>query len=130
MKIINGILLNISFYWSGIVKTHSILEIFSIFFRLGLICFGGPIAHLGFFHREFVEKRRWLDEKTYMDIVSICQILPGPASSQVAISIGIKEQGLLGGIAAIIGFILPSAIIMIVAAYGLHLFVQQLNAPW
>lgn len=112
------------------MKTHSIFEISSIFLKLGLICFGGPIAHLGFFHHEFVEKRRWVDEKTYMDLVSLCQTLPGPASSQVAISIGIKEQGLLGGIVAITGFILPSITIMILAAYGLNLFAHQLNAPW
>jgi len=105
-------------------------KIFFVFLKLGLICFGGPIAHLGFFHHEFVEKRRWIDEKTYMDLVSLCQTLPGPASSQVAISIGIKEHGLLGGIAAIVGFILPSVIIMILAAYGLYLFGHQLNAPW
>lgn len=112
------------------MRNSSIFTVFSVFFKLGLICFGGPIAHLGFFHREFVEKRRWIDEKTYIDLVALCQTLPGPASSQVAISIGIKEQGLIGGIAAILGFILPSVTIMILAAYGLNLFVHQLNAPW
>lgn len=110
------------------MKTNSILSIFSIFLKLGLICFGGPIAHLGFFHREFVSKRRWIDEKTYMDLVSLCQALPGPTSSQVAISIGINKHGLSGGIAAIVGFILPSVILLILAAYGLDLFVQQLDA--
>lgn len=98
---------------------HPILQLFLIFLKLGCISFGGPIAHLGIFHREFVDKRSWLDEKTYMDMVALCQMLPGPASSQVAIAIGMKKQNLFGGIAAITGFILPSLSLLILAAYGL-----------
>lgn len=112
------------------MKTHSISEIFLIFLKLGCICFGGPIASIGFFHREWVKKRHCLDEKTYMDLVSLCQALPGPVSSQVAISIGIKEQGLWGGVVAMLGFILPSLILMILGAYGLNLLTQQLNSLW
>lgn len=110
------------------MASHSILHLFLIFLKLGCIAFGGPIAHLGIFHREFVDKRSWLDEKTYMDLVSLCQTLPGPASSQVAIAIGMKKQHLLGGIAAITGFILPSLILLIIAAYGLTYFTHALHS--
>ncbi|MFQ3633198.1 chromate efflux transporter [Roseiflexus sp.] len=96
----------------------SIIEVLAVFTRLGLTSFGGPIAHLGYFHEEFVTRRRWLDDRTYADLAALCQFLPGPASSQIGIAIGIMRAGLPGGLAAWIGFTLPSALLMIAAAYG------------
>lgn len=87
--------------------------------RLGLTSFGGPTAHLGYFREEFVIRRGWLDDRTYADLVALCQFLPGPASSQAGIAIGILRAGLAGGLAAWLGFTLPSALIMIAAAYGI-----------
>jgi chromate transporter len=94
------------------------LEVLLIFFRLGLTCFGGPIAHIGYFRDEFVVRRRWLDEQAYADLVALCQFLPGPASSQVGFSIGLMRAGYLGGLAAWTGFTLPSAIALVLFAYG------------
>jgi len=96
------------------------LEVLSVSTRLGLTSFGGPIAHLGYFHAEYVARRRWLDEQTYADLVALCQFLPGPASSQVGIAVGIFRAGLLGGLAAWLGFTLPSALALVVFAYGLQ----------
>jgi chromate transporter len=93
-------------------------EVFVVFARLGLTCFGGPIAHLGYFHKEFVVRRKWLDEKTYADLVALCQFLPGPASSQVGFSIGLLRARYLGALAAWIGFTLPSAVALVLFAYG------------
>jgi chromate transporter len=87
--------------------------------RLGLTSFGGPIAHLGYFHDEYVTRRRWIDEQSYADVVALCQFLPGPASSQVGIAIGITRAGLLGGVAAWLGFTLPSAVALVAFAYVL-----------
>jgi len=78
--------------------------------RLGLTSFGGPIAHLGYFRREYVDRRGWLDEATYADLVALCQMLPGPASSQLGILIGTRRAGMLGGMVAWLGFTPPSAI--------------------
>lgn len=94
----------------------TVREVLRIFARLGLTSFGGPIAHLGYFRTEFVTRRQWVDEKTYADIVAFCQFLPGPASSQVGISMGILRAGLWGGLAAWLGFTLPSALALIVFA--------------
>src|SRR5438270_5960751 len=94
------------------------LEVFAIFLRLGLTCFGGPIAHIGYFRDEFVARRRWLDEQAYADLVALCQFLPGPASSQVGFSIGLMRAGYLGGLAAWTGFTLPSAIVLVLFAFG------------
>ena len=98
----------------------SALEVLGVATRLGLTSFGGPIAHLGYFHAEYVERRRWLDEQTYADLVALCQFLPGPASSQVGIAIGIFRAGLLGGLMAWLGFTLPSALALVAFAYGLQ----------
>lgn len=84
--------------------------------KLGLTSFGGPTAHIGYFREEYVEKRKWLDDKLYADIVALCQFLPGPASSQVGISIGLLRGGLLGGIISWIGFTMPSVIILMLFA--------------
>lgn len=86
--------------------------------RLGLICFGGPIAHIGYFRDEFVVRRNWIDERAYADLVGLCQFLPGPASSQVGFSIGLMRAGYLGALAAWTGFTLPSAAILVLFAYG------------
>jgi chromate transporter len=96
------------------------LEVLGVSTRLGLTSFGGPIAHLGYFHAEYVVRRRWLNEQTYADLVALCQFLPGPASSQVGIAIGMMRAGLLGGVAAWLGFTLPSALLLVAFAYGLQ----------
>ncbi len=94
-------------------------EVFLIFLRLGLTSFGGPIAHLGFFRQEFVERRGWLDERAYADLVALCQFLPGPASSQVGLAIGLLRGGYRGSLAAWLGFTLPSALLLALLAIGL-----------
>ncbi len=93
-------------------------EVLLVFLRLGLTSFGGPIAHLGYFHEEFVVRRKWLDEQAYVDLVALCQFLPGPASSQVGFSIGLMRAGYGGALAAWTGFTLPSAIAIVLFAYG------------
>jgi chromate transporter len=98
-------------------------EVFRVFLKLGLTSFGGPIAHLGYFHNEFVERRKWLDETAYADLVALCQFLPGPASSQVGFSLGIlRGHGLLGGLAAWLAFTMPSAMIMFAFAISAAAF--------
>src|SRR6516164_9198008 len=99
-------------------KKAAALEVLLVFLRLGLTSFGGPIAHLGYFRDEFVSRRRWLDEQAYADLVALCQFLPGPASSQAGFSIGLMRAGYLGGLAAWTGFTLPSAIMLLLFAYG------------
>jgi chromate transporter len=94
------------------------LEVLCIFLKLGLTCFGGPIAHIGYFRDEFVVRRKWIDEHAYADLVGLCQFLPGPASSQVGFSIGLMRAGYLGALAAWTGFTLPSAIALVLFAYG------------
>ena len=89
-----------------------------VFLKLGLTCFGGPIAHIGYFRDEFVVRRKWIDEHAYADLVGLCQFLPGPASSQVGFSIGLMRAGYLGALAAWTGFTLPSAAALILFAYG------------
>ncbi|MFP3846318.1 chromate transporter [Priestia filamentosa] len=111
------------------INFKSLLEILLVSTRLGLTSFGGPIAHLGYFHEEYIRRRKWMDEKSYADLVALCQFLPGPASSQVGIGIGVMRAGLLGGILAFIGFTLPSVIALILFA----LLIQGLNigdASW
>jgi len=98
------------------------LEVFGAFLKLGLTSFGGPVAHLGFFRAEFVGRRAWLDERSYADLVALCQFLPGPASSQVGMAIGMQRAGLSGAIAAWLGFTAPSAIALILFAYGVAAF--------
>ena len=99
-------------------RAFGALEVFSIFLKLGLTCFGGPIAHIGYFRDEFVVRRKWLDEQAYADLVALCQFLPGPASSQVGFSIGLMRAGYAGALAAWMGFTLPSAIALILFAFG------------
>jgi chromate transporter len=94
-------------------------QVFWVFLRLGLTSFGGPIAHLGFFRDEFVTRRRWLSDRSYADLVTLCQFLPGPASSQVGIALGLARAGYAGALAAWIGFTLPSALMLTLLALGL-----------
>jgi chromate transporter len=101
-------------------RTRSLLEVLGVSTRLGLTSFGGPIAHLGYFRQEYVVRRGWIDEAHYADLVALCQFLPGPASSQVGMAIGIVRSGLLGGVAAWLGFTLPSALALVAFAYGLQ----------
>jgi len=94
------------------------LEVLGVFLKLGLTSFGGPVAHLGYFRREFVVRRAWLDDRAYADLVALCQFLPGPASSQTGFAVGLMRAGYLGGLAAWAGFTLPSAAVMTLFAYG------------
>src|SRR5580698_6386045 len=93
------------------------LEVLCVFLKLGLTSFGGPVAHLGYFRREFVVRRAWLDERAYADLVALCQFLPGPASSQTGFAIGLMRAGYIGGLVAWAGFTLPSALAMTLFAY-------------
>jgi chromate transporter len=99
-------------------RAGSPVEVLLTFLRLGVTCFGGPIAHIGYFREEFVVRRRWLEEVAYADLVGLCQFLPGPASSQVGFSIGLMRAGYWGGFAAWAGFTLPSAVALVLFGYG------------
>lgn len=103
-------------------------QIFWIFFKLGLTSFGGPVAHLGYFHQAFVLKLRWLSEAEYADLVALCQFLPGPSSSQVGLALGYRQAGYIGAVSAWLGFTLPSALILLGFALGLSQFEQLLSA--
>ncbi|TKJ75708.1 MULTISPECIES: chromate efflux transporter [unclassified Pseudomonas] len=100
-------------------RRESPWSVFLIFLRLGLTSFGGPIAHLGYFRDAFVTRRRWLSERSYADLVALCQFLPGPASSQVGIALGLSRAGYGGALAAWLGFTLPSAVVLILLALGI-----------
>ncbi|KAB7704824.1 chromate efflux transporter [Bacillus aerolatus] len=102
------------------IGLNGLLEILLVSTRLGLTSFGGPIAHLGYFHEEYVRRKKWLNEKDYADLVALCQFLPGPASSQVGIGIGAMRAGVLGGILAFVGFTLPSVLALIIFALVLQ----------
>jgi chromate transporter len=108
----------------------SFLEVLWVSTRLGLTSFGGPIAHLGYFHEEYVKRRKWIDEQSYADLVALCQFLPGPASSQVSIAIGIARARFLGGLAAWIGFTLPSALALVAFAFGVGAFATAADSGW
>ena len=108
----------------------SLLEVLWVSTRLGLTSFGGPIAHLGYFHEEYVKRKQWIDEQSYADLVALCQFLPGPASSQVGIAIGIARAHLPGGVAAWLGFTLPSAVALIVFGLGIGAFADAADAGW
>ncbi|HLT57001.1 MAG TPA: chromate transporter, partial [Bacillota bacterium] len=103
-------------------KLSAWTEILFISTRLGLTSFGGPVAHLAYFHEEYVQRKKWIDEKSYADLVALCQFLPGPASSQVGIGIGIQRGGIIGGILSFLGFTMPSVIFLIIFASVLDHF--------
>ncbi|MBM7553510.1 chromate efflux transporter [Thalassobacillus pellis] len=97
-------------------KSNRLLEILASSTKLGLTSFGGLVAHLAYFKDEYIDRRKWLDEKTYADIIALCQFLPGPASSQVGIAIGMMRGGLLGGLISWLGFTLPSVLVLVIFA--------------
>jgi chromate transporter len=107
-------------------QKQSAVTVFLTFLQLGLTSFGGPVAHLGYFREAFVERRRWIDERSYADLVALCQFLPGPASSQVGIAIGLAKAGLPGAFAAWLGFTLPSALALIIFGYGILEFQETI----
>lgn len=94
-------------------------SVFLIFLRLGLTSFGGPVAHLGYFHDELIVRRRWMTERQYADLLALCHFLPGPSSSQVGLGLGISQAGYAGALAAWLGFTMPSALILILIAFGI-----------
>lgn len=109
---------------------RSAAEVFAAFLRLGCVSFGGPVAHLAYFRETFVEKRHWIGESGYADLVALCQFLPGPTSSQVGMAIGLSRAGLTGGLAAWIGFTLPSATIMLTFALGVVALGDIAGSGW
>src|SRR5437899_389921 len=111
-------------------KRGSAAEVLLVFLRLGLTSFGGPIAHLGYFREDIVVRRKWLDEKTYADLVALSQFLPGPASSKVGIAIGLSRAGYAGALAAWAGFTLPSAVALVLFAYGVAALGDALGSGW
>lgn len=108
----------------------TVREVFVAFLRLGLTSFGGPVAHLGYFREAFVVRRRWLGDRAYADVAALCQFLPGPASSQVGMAIGLQRAGVRGLLAAWAGFTLPSAVLMVAFAYGVTAFGDGAGAGW
>ena len=107
-----------------------LLEVLLVALKLGLTSFGGPVAHLGYFRDEYVTKRRWLDDEAYADLVALCQFLPGPASSQVGMAVGMTRAGIGGGVAAWLGFTLPSAALLILFGYGVAAFGELAAGGW
>jgi len=108
----------------------SAVEVFLVFLKLGLTSFGGPVAHLGYFRTEFVERRHWLSDARYAELVALCQFLPGPASSQVGFALGLQRAGWLGALAAWAGFTLPSALVLIAFAWGVLQHGDWVDAGW
>ena len=106
----------------------SVFRVFLVFLRLGLTSFGGPVAHIGYFHDEFVVRRKWLSERAYADLVALCQLLPGPASSQVGIGVGLSRAGLPGAVAAWTAFTAPSAIALILFGFGILEFGEAVGS--
>jgi chromate transporter len=110
--------------------TGSALEVLLVFLRLGATSFGGPVAHIGYFRAEFVGRRHWVSESGFADLVALCQFMPGPASSQLGMSIGLLRAGPVGMVAAWVGFTLPSALAMLAFAYGVEALGDVSNAAW
>ena len=111
-------------------RRGSVAEVFGVFLRLGLTSFGGPVAHLAYFREAFVQKRRWLTDEAYADLVALCQFLPGPGSSQVGMVIGLRRAGWGGLLAAWVAFTLPSAILLVAFAYGVAAYGDVAGAGW
>jgi chromate transporter len=110
------------------MRKSAAVEVLTTFFKLGMTSFGGPIAHIGYFREEIVVRRRWIDDAAYVDLVALCQFLPGPASSQVGFALGLFRAGLGGALAAWAGFTLPSAVLMTAFAYGTRALSGPLGA--
>ncbi len=111
-------------------KRESALTVFSVFLKLGLTSFGGPIAHLGYFREEFVNRRKWIDDRAYADLVALCQFTPGPASSKVGIGIGLARAGLPGAFAAWLAFTSPSALALILFGFGIVALGGRVDLGW
>src|ERR1700733_14983417 len=107
-----------------------VTEIFLVVLRLGCTSFGGPVAHLGYFRAEVVSKRRWVSEATFADLVALCQFMPGPASSQTGMALGLLRAGPLGMVAGWVGFTLPSALAMTLIGYGIGAIGDVSHAGW
>lgn len=112
------------------VERESALTVFKVFLKLGLTSFGGPIAHLGYFREEFVNRRRWITDQAYADLVALCQFTPGPASSKVGIGIGLSRAGLGGAFAAWLAFTMPSALALILFGYGIIVLGDRVDLAW
>jgi chromate transporter len=106
------------------------LRVFLAFLKLGCTSFGGPVAHIGYYRHEFVERRKWLDEASFADLVALCNFLPGPASSQIGMALGISQAGVRGALAAWLGFTLPSTVLMVAFAYGFRELGLAADAGW
>ena len=115
---------------AGTAEPRSAFLVFKVFLLLGLTSFGGPIAHLGYFRDEIVVRRKWLEDGVYADLVALCQFTPGPASSKVGIGIGLAQAGLPGAFAAWLGFTAPSALALILFAFGVDTFARDADAGW
>lgn len=112
------------------MSVNATLDVFRIFLRLGVTSFGGPTAHLGYFRDEFVKRRKWFTDRQYADLVALCQFLPGPASSQVGMAIGVQRAGYAGMLAAWIGFTMPSVVLMVAFALGVAHLGDISGAGW
>lgn len=110
--------------------SSSLGEVLLVFLRLGLTSFGGPVAHLGYFREEFVARRKWLSEHAYADLVALCQFLPGPASSQVGMAVGLSRAGYAGALAAWVAFTLPSALALVLFAFGVAALGDASGSAW
>ena len=108
----------------------AVLEVLQAFTKLGLTSFGGPVAHIGYFRTEFVERRKWLDDRAFADLVALCNFLPGPASSQTGIALGLMRAGYAGALAAWFAFTLPSAIALVLFAYGAAALGNAAGSGW
>lgn len=111
-------------------RPGSVTEVFRVFLGLGMTSFGGPVAHLAYFREAFVVRRQWLTERAYADLVALCQVLPGPASSQVGMAIGLQRAGYLGLLAAWGAFTLPSAVLLVAFAYGAGALGAEAGSGW
>ncbi|MBM3883716.1 MAG: chromate efflux transporter [Verrucomicrobia bacterium] len=109
-------------------RQDSLLDVFWVALKLGVTSFGGPIAHLGYFHKEYVRKRKWIDEQSYADLLALCQFTPGPTSSKVNFSLGLLRAGYLGGLVSWAGFTLPSALALLLFAYGARAMTGPLSS--
>ncbi len=125
-----GVIMEQNTEQSAAEPQSSTRDVFWTFLRLGLTSFGGPVAHIGYFREEFVVRRKWLDDRSYADLVALCQFLPGPASSQVGLAVGLSRAGYPGALAAWAGFTLPSALALILFAFGVSFFGDQANTWW
>lgn len=115
---------------SGRGHPGTVAEVFWMFLRLGATSFGGPVAHLGYFRDAFVKQKSWLTDRAYADLVALCQFLPGPASSQVGMAIGLQRAGFGGLVAAWFAFTMPSAVLLVAFAFGVSALGDAVGSGW